>query len=192
MSINLVLPKNDVAIGPKKKVFFLGGPVLGGGDWQRKAIGLFFQKISDAYVVCPVRYEPNDSLQCLSLPGGELDFGPNAIGGVSVFPRQTHWERYYLNIASKQGAILFWLPEEDQKNPRPPENGPYARDTYGELGEWRVRMHRDKAHVVIGAQRGFPGISVIEANYRAVLGDMFITEPTIEETVAAAIALADR
>ncbi len=112
------------------------------------------------------------------------------VAWAASLPRQTYWERYYLAIASTQGAIIFWLPKESKTKPRPPETGPYARDTYEELGEWRARMVRDKAREVIGAQQGFPGLSVILKNFRAMIGDGFTPYGTLRETVRAGVALA--
>ncbi len=188
LSAKLILPNSAVFIEPNEKVFFLAGPILGGGDWQRNAIQLLSAKVPETYVVCPCRYTSEHPLHWLSVKGESESRW--ALRGLETLPNQTLWERHYLSLASKQGAIIFWLPEEDRKNPRPPETGPYARDTYGELGEWRVRMARDRSRVVIGAQSGFPGLSVILKNYRAMVGERFAPYETLESTIDAAVALA--
>lgn len=173
----LILPTNFIDV-QSARVFFLAGPVLGGGDWQHEAIKSLWKSEMGAYIVCPVRYPETHELYKYGLSGS------------NPFTRQAEWERYYLELASKQGCILFWLPEESKLDPRPAGNGPYARDTYQELGEWRMRMKFEKARVVIGMERGFPGASVTSFNFRAVLGDTFDFENSLEDTVQAAIKMA--
>jgi hypothetical protein len=190
MSIKLVLPKQLVYIEPDRIVFFLAGPIHGGGDWQAGAIQLLAEQAPDAYVVCPSRYETTHPLYHLALQGESEERW--ASRGIPPFSSQTYWERYYLNIASIQGCIIFWLPVESTTNPRPPKTGPYAQDTYGELGEWRVRMARNNAHAVIGAERGFHGLSVIEKNCRALFGESFVTDDTLEKTIASGIMRANK
>jgi hypothetical protein len=191
MSARLVLPKEVVVIGPNEIVFFLAGPINGGGDWQRSAIRQLAQKAPNAYIVCPCRYGSDDPLQDLAIRGESEDVW--MARGLPSFPRQTLWERYYLWRAGQcgRGCVIFWLPEEDLHCPRTPETASYARDTRGELGEWRVYMMRDDAHVSLGAERGFPGLSVIEANHYAMLGDRAIIHTTLKETIDFAIVLAE-
>lgn len=138
------------------------------------------QRAPVSYIVCPCRYAPEHPLYRFAIKGEE-----------GIFPNQTLWERHYLALASTQGSIIFWLPEESKNNPRPLETGPYARDTYGELGEWRTRMLYGNARVVIGAQRAFPGLSVITKNFRAMIGDTLVFYETLQDTIDAAVALAN-
>ena len=63
-------------------------------------------------------------------------------------------------------------------------------DTRGELAEWRMRVKYEKARVVIGAEAGFIGLSMIQRNYWHVLGDDFPFYKSIEETADAAVKLA--
>lgn len=192
--IKLVLPKSRVLIGLNDQVFFLGGPIHGGGDWQRAAIRRLTQKASDAYVVCPCRYQPNDPL--CSLLAREESENDWMKGGMPSFHSQTLWERHYLSLAGLRhrgrGCVVFWLPEEDAGNPRSAQEGPYARDTRGELGEWRVYMAHYRARVAIGAEPRFPGLSVIEKNYRAMVGETFIIHETLEATIDSAVAIANQ
>lgn len=189
MDLKLVLPKSLVYIGPEEKVIFTAGPILGGGDWQKRAIAMLADQIPDAFIVCPCRYAPPHSLHQLALPGETPQQWQAR--GLDPFPNQTLWERYYLTLAAEQGAVLFWLPEEDRDNPRPRERGPYARDSYGELGEWRARKRYRGARIVIGMEPDFPGASVIKKNYLAMLGHDFDFHETLEATIRAAVDLAN-
>jgi hypothetical protein len=175
---HVILPKTLVSPechqGP---VFFLAGPVLGGGNWQYQAFEMLRKRLKNFHVAIPVRYKPTHPI----LHHVEVGIANN-------FPRQTTWERHYLELASKQGCIIFWLPSESKTDPRNDGN-PYARDTYGELGEWRGRMmHDPKIRLVIGAEESFSGLSQIRCNFSHALNDLwFPTYTTLEDTLDAAI-----
>jgi len=87
------------------------------------------------------------------------------------FDRQLEWERYYITQAATEwpyGCVLFWL--GTQQEPRAKAAGPYAQDTYGELGELRGRMiYEKRIRIVIGAESEFPGIDVIQRNFAHAL-----------------------
>ena len=111
-----------------------------------------------------------------------------ATGRSDAFERQLAWERYYLELAGihhPMGCILFWLPLESEKEPHPgPE--PYAMDTRGELGEWRMRIKYEHARVVIGGDKDFLGLSQIERNFSHIAGSSFVFYDELETTVQAA------
>ncbi len=94
----------------------------------------------------------------------------------------------------ENGCIIFWLPEESRTNPRD-DGSPYARDTYGELGEWRARCSTKQnwlvsaPRVVIGAEPGFPGLKQIKTNFEAMIPG-FPFYDSLEETINAAIKVA--
>jgi len=110
--------------------------------------------------------------------------------GVPGFQRQLEWERHYLDWASKNGCIIFWLPCESKDEPRQ-GNEPYAMDTRGEIGEWRGRLMNNSIfttmNLVIGGEFGFPGLETIHRNFEQALREKFPIYPTLEETVKAAI-----
>src|SRR6266481_552306 len=106
MNPKLILPNNAVLMG-SNPVFFLAGPIRGGGDWQKKAIYLLAKEVPDAYIVCPCRYTPNHELYRFSVPPSPDEEWKKL--DLPSFPRQTLWERYYLDRASKHGSIIFWL-----------------------------------------------------------------------------------
>jgi hypothetical protein len=98
------------------------------------------------------------------------------------FDKRLNWERHYLKIASRQGAILAWLPNETQHDCEKV----YGRDTRGELGEWRGRLVYDSSiKLVLGGEPGFDGIEMIKRNFLAVSPDMKFYS-TLEETCAEA------
>lgn len=179
--MNVILPQTLVSteVFDGNYLFFLAGPVQGGEDWQLRAYRLILNRIQNFHAIIPCRYKEPHPLVYRREGGIE-----------SHFVRQTTWERHYLNMASERGCILFWLPCESKSEPRK-DGQPYARDTYGELGEWRGRkMYNPGIRLVVGAEKDFPGLSQITQNFREALGPMFRIHSTLEETVEAAIMLA--
>jgi hypothetical protein len=176
----LILPmtykKFDPSLG--RRIYFIAGPIRGGGNWQSTAIHHLFRLDPDCYIVCPCRYEADHPLVELAT---EYNVGMKA--SEIQFGSQTMWERHYLQLASKHGAIIFWLGLEDKNNPRPKEDGPYGRDTYGELGRWSVRSAEEKARVFVGAHSMFNGLSVIKKNLDADHGKDFPVYSSLEETI---------
>lgn len=173
--IKILVPKEHNPQMVQMPTYFLAGPVKGGGNWQFKAIQELQKHLQDFYVAVPFRILPGEPF---------YEFVDKGTG--EDFPRQTLWERHFLSEASQFGSIIFWLPCEDRSNPRP--GGDYARDTRGELGEWRGRMIGDsRLKVVVGAEAGFPGLSQIKANFDDALGEDFVIYPTLEDTVKMAV-----
>lgn len=176
-----LVPTTNLAGFP---LFFLAGPVRGGDDWQSRCAFLLEEslrdKVAEFHVAIPHRYE-----------NGHVALRHEA-EGKEEFVRQLPWERHYLDLASgwepgiANACILFWLPCESTVNPR--EDGPYAQDTYGELG-WVRGMARAKKdlRVVIGAEPDFHGYSQIKRNAQADFGPDFRIYSSLEETVEAAI-----
>jgi hypothetical protein len=167
-------------------LFFLAGPVQGGDDWQADCAFMLLDKLGDCHVAVPRSYSADHPL---------MPYIVSKMDG--TFPRQLAWERNFLNLAGdpqwqKKGCILFWCPLESDMNPRPRLNGPYAQDTYGEIGEWRGRMMENETlrRVALGMADGFPGRDVIHRNYCAALTTDFPVYETLEETVDAAIKIA--
>ncbi len=181
--MQIIIPKTFVEIDAKTPVFFLAGPVRGGDDWQKKCCDLLQQKMGDKdfYVAIPYYVE--------ILPADHPARTESVAGDQNYFPRQLNWERHYIELASKQGCLIFWLPEESKIKPRV-GGGPYATDTRGELGEWRGRMMYDKnARVVIGGESEFPGLDIIKRNFVHALGDDFVLYDSLESVAMAATKL---
>lgn len=176
--MRILLPKMLRPIDPNYgPVLFYAGPIKGGDDWQHKAVLETKKQLGNPfYAVLPNHYEDDHPLTKLVVKG--IDYETLS---------QLSWERRYLGLASEIGCIIFWLPLESKVKPRTDGN-PYAMNTFGELGEWRGRlMRKEQAKVVIGAEKGFPGLSQIQRNFNEALNCKFPIYETLEETIKAAI-----
>lgn len=198
--IKLILPKNSIVLDLQKteRLYFLAGPISGADDWQAKAIKMLHSKDPGCYIVCPSRYDESHELMKYSMIPTE------SMEGELSFPNQTMWERHYLELASWYGSIIFWLPCEDSANPRAKEDGPYARDTYGELGRWSIRSGRKiipldyflhtplewRVNLTVGAEKNFHGLSVIQKNLDGDHRQPFQIYSSLEDTISAAVKLA--
>ena len=192
--INLILPKHKVpkAIQGEQRLYFLAGPIRGAIDWHKEAALMLSKKDQGCYIVCPSRYGTDHKLYKHSLKGVPLTKGE--------FPNQTMWERYYLKKASMHGSIIFWLPLENKLKRRKRKDGPYAQDSFGELGRWsaidalKFPGKTEKYHtmMVIGAEKNFYGLKVIKKNLDADYGYPFPIHETLEATVEAAIINASK
>jgi hypothetical protein len=111
-------------------VIFLGGPIQGAPNWQAKAT----QKI----------HSINGNLIIAS---PRKDYKP----GEFVYENQVDWETHFLARAAMQGAIMFWL--ANQETPTPGRS--YAQTTRYELSEWSMKHLILGAKVVIGIEPGF-------------------------------------
>lgn len=150
-------------------MIFLAGPISNAPLWQDEAINIIRKIDKNIYIASPHKRDNNIS---------ESDV---------IFNKQLEWERHYLEIASKRGAILFWLPVARQHDC----NMTYARDTRGELGEWRGRMAYDEdINVVIGGEEKFDGIDIIKRNFLAIMPNMKFYS-TLEETCMQALKTAN-
>lgn len=197
--INLILPntKKGVVLNLNlwERIYFLAGPIKGGGDWQARAIKLLHEQDPHCYIACPCRYGPEHELFQYQIEPTKI-LGKKDDYALS-FETQVLWERYYLEYASQYGSIIFWLPCEDTVNPR--KDGAYARDTSGELGRWSIRSARPSGfpnqhiptsnyvNLTIGAEEGFPGLGVIRKNLDADHGKLFMVYQTLESTIEEAI-----
>jgi hypothetical protein len=174
------LPKNycqNPRLNTDTVVYYLAGPILGGGLWQEQAID-FLTKTADpkAVIACPLRFqEPHHFARLHTQASGTM-------------PSQLHWEQHYMNLASLEGCLIFWLPKESQTHPRT-DGRPYAMMTRDELSTWRTVLGSDpNRKVVLGIEDGFPGKE--EAIW---LISYFLTDGilpvhnTLEETLLAGI-----
>lgn len=182
--MKVLIPKTYVEIDPDYgPLFFLAGPVRGGGDWQKDAVEEILKHLGRFYVAIPYYYNTQDDypLMCMCEKGKE-----------DHFARQLNWERYYIDLAQQQGCLIFWLPEEDTTNPRLPEEGPYASDTRGEIARASVELKYNPGNrLVVGAEPKFPGLSQMQRNFsldQGLQGDAkWPFCASLEETVALAV-----
>ena len=179
--MKLILPKTFFEITAiDLPLFFLMGPDSGGGRWRDRFCPELARHLSDFIAVLPCRHWSSaDSLY------------PHYWYGKEVNCRQTVWERHYLDITLKlsrchKACLVAWLPEEDKKFPREGK-GPYARETYGELGRFVKAASLTGGKIIIGGEEKFPGLSQIQENARLDFGlSEFPIFTTLEETAAAA------
>ena len=180
--MKLILPKTLVngtqITGP---LVFIAGPIKGGGDWQEKACDLLAKSIPNAHIAVPCRWGPNHRLYQYKLDSDQND----------GFPRQSTWEHYYLKWCCdlnrrKRGCAVLYLPCESKTTPRT-DGQPYARDTYGEIARWSMYAALTGGRIFVGAEEGFPGLSVIIENLRLdVRAAEFPIYPTLEKTITTA------
>jgi hypothetical protein len=161
-------------------LFFLAGPILGGDNWHIQACHLFEQRIRGQFVVAtPNRFAPQEPLYYRGVQGPD-----------DVFEDQFQWEQYYLDLASRSGCIIFWLPVESRTNPRNDGN-PYAMITRDELGAWRTKVQNNPLlRMVIGAEDQFPGLAEIKRYNDLAFGKGIMpVYSSLEETINEAVVL---
>jgi hypothetical protein len=186
--VRLILPKSHPDLGREGladlPMFFLAGPIRGGGDWHARMSVLLARRAGDCLIVNPSRYGE-----------GHPDYRHRLVGAENRFPHQTAWERHYLSEAAQtwpRGCIVFWLARESAEHPRT-DGQPYAMDTRGEIGEWRGRLMRDRSlRVAIGGDPDFPGLRTIRRNTDLALGPDFPIFETMEAVAERAAELALR
>lgn len=175
--IRIVVPKRYVPVMPGDIIFYLAGPVRGGGDWQRFFIEGFLKGTERSWThifrtkmfprikfIVPCRWGTDHPLSEYFVTQYE---SPST--GDQVLDSQTAMERLYLRsviIQRNASKILFGLFPEDSNNPRPKDSGPYACDTYGELGRWTTiaRYEGNSLCIQIACHPGFPGSRTIMRN----------------------------
>lgn len=180
----IYLPKQIVPISPGKHspLFFLAGPIRGGGDWQSYMAEHLLYRRSEAHIACPSRWNSDHRLaHYFHRPFSQAD------------NRQLVWERHYLKQAGLAqntfGCVIFWLGLEDATHPHPgPE--PYAMDTRRELGKFTAYAEMMNVRMVVGGDRGFHGLDVILFELSAAFGKPFPFYETMAEVADHAIKAA--
>ncbi len=169
---NVIIPKTYVK-DLDKPLIFLAGPIRGAPLWQDEAIKYLLSKNSNIIIASP-RREARDSFVDSIIKGDE-----------TFFERQRAWERHYLDIASKSGVILFWLPQETQHDCKKS----YGAMTRLELGQWITRYNLDNSiRFCIGSDGKFSELNTIaydlklDAPYKEIFS-------TLKETCDEALRL---
>jgi hypothetical protein len=172
MSI-LILPKTHI---DKLNVplIFLAGPIRSAPNWQDDAIKILFSKEQNLIIASPRKSVGSFSQKYI------------VKGNQDYFPRQRAWERHYLDIASKYGSIMFWLPEEEEHHCEKA----YGAMTRVELGQAMTNYRYNKNFkFCVGSDGNFSELSTI-------LYDLSLDAPdkevfhTLEETCEEALRLA--
>ena len=168
----VIIPKTFVVAD--RSLIFLAGPIRGAPEWQEEAIDFIMSKKPETYVASP-RREVRGNVSRYVLSGMD-----------NHFLRQREWERYYLDVASQNGSIMFWLPGEENHSC----SKSYGAMTRLELGQWMTNYRKDNSlRVVFGSDGKFSEIDTIKYDLSLDAPNKVIY-PTLEETCSAALDLA--
>jgi hypothetical protein len=168
-----VLTPNTKIDNIKKPLIFLAGPIKSTPDWRSSAI-----KTIESYKLPLIIASPAKRIDI------DLEKTP-IISSSENFERQREWENYYLNIASKEGSILFWFPQETEHNC----DKSYAAMTRVEIGQWMTEYKYDKSiRLCIGTDGNFSEFRIIEYDLSVNAPEIKIRK-TLEETCQEAINL---
>lgn len=183
----IYVPKTIVPLTPsgESPLFFLAGPIRGGGDWQAGMAETIIHLMPNALIACPSRWTADHRLsRHFHQP---FSTAPN---------RQLVWERHYLKQAGLDpnviGCIIFWIGLESTSHPHPgPE--PYAMDTRREIGKFTAYLEvlqefpelRDRldTRVVVGGHPDFYGLNVIMDEFQNATGKDIPFFTTMEDVV---------
>jgi hypothetical protein len=168
----IILPKTCIQYFDKPLIF-LAGPIRSAPEWHDEAIDMIFSRKQDISIASPQRHV-KDALKKYVLTGDTPDFS-----------RQRAWERHYLDIASRTGAVLFWLPEEAHHNCQKV----YGAMTRIELGQWMTNYRHDNSlRICIGSDGKFPELDTIKYDLSLDAPNIPVKE-SLEETCIEAIRL---
>lgn len=194
VSMSIYLPKQIVQLNPTfdSPLFFLAGPVRGGGDWQADMSESIFDQEPSALIVCPTRWSEKHRLShYFHQPFSDAE------------NRQLVYERHYIKQAGLEknvnGCVILWFGLESEEHPHDgPE--PYAMDTRRETGKltafaevllWFPEL-REKMDVrlVVGGDPNFHGLEVILFELSEAFGQSFPFYETMEDVVTNALRIA--
>lgn len=165
-------------------IFFLAGPVQGGGQWQVQMTAELKQRWEAEgktrgqtwWIAVPWAWETKREgrrhRRTEKHGAGLRDFFQDE-SQHNPTDSKLAWERRWLLRASQAGCLVFWLAKEDSRHPRR-DGTPYASSTRGELGEWRGRLMADvrqRLGLVLGGDSSFPGLRTIRDNFGLALPD---------------------
>ena len=169
----LIIPKTYVQ-KLQAPLIFLAGPIRSAPNWQDEAIDILFSQGSNLIIASPRRGVRDKIAQYI------------ATGDESYFPRQRAWERHYLDIASKTGAILFWLPDEAEHDCQKV----YGAMTRVEIGQWMTNYkYNNSVRFCVGSDDKFSELDTIDFDLKLDAPNKEIKQ-TLEETCIEAVRLA--
>ena len=164
MEKRIILPKTYME-KLENPLIFLAGPIRDALDWQEKAIDYILLKDSTIFIANP-RWDASFKIRSLAIET-KIDY----------FTRQRSWEKHYLDLALKNGAVLFWL-----------ANAPGLM-TRLELGQLMSKYQCNPlTRFCVGGDERFSDIGTIRYDLRVDTGKSIYS--TIEQTCDEAIKLA--
>ena len=169
----LLLP-NTYVKDINEPIIFLAGPIRGAPFWHEEAICYLFSREKNVTIASPQREISHSLLSAVLSSDG------------SNFPRQRAWERYYLDLASRKGAIMFWLPGEKEHSCEKV----YGAMTRLELGQWMTRYYFDPSiRFCVGSDSEFAELHTIRYDLLLDAADKIVIS-TLEATCEEALRLA--
>lgn len=136
-------------------VVFLAGPIHFAPLWQLEAFDILHSLDDNIVVASPRRLLSVERYRYL-VPAGDHSFH-----------RQRAWERFYMELAARQGCIMFWLP----RPARATGGAVYGATTRYELGLWSARYaHDDDMGLCIGTDGEFPTVHTIAYDIEMEIG----------------------
>ncbi len=156
MENKLILPPNYIET--PNPVIFLAGPITGAPEWQDVAIKYLLTNVPNLLIASP-RRKLSDKVEFQADNTITLDKSADFTG--ATFTEQVDWETHYLNRASQNGAILFWLAKEAFTHPE----RAYAQTTRFELAEWKTKYQQRKFNLIVGIEEGFTGARYMQRRF---------------------------
>jgi hypothetical protein len=158
----LILPKSKIPL-KKQKLFYLAGPVEGGGGWQKKAISILRKDFPEAYFAFRCPFNEMRRLRRFALKGEEEQYSSEA-----------EWRRDQMEFAAMSGCLMFWLGPQDKEEEADFTKIPYGLIASREEAVWAFRLfYNNKLRVVIGVHHSFPGHDEIVENLLDLFGANF-------------------
>lgn len=153
--MNLLYP--PYKIEKEDIIVFLAGPIQGARDWQ-----------SDAYQYIKELAKEKNIENRITVANPRRIY----LDKEFIYEKQVDWETEYLNKASKNGVILFWLEKEKIHYCE----RPFAQTTRFELAEWKVKHQIMKANIVLGIDNEFTNKRYITRRFNQDCPDIRICD----------------
>ena len=168
--VEILIPKTKME-ETKIPLIFLAGPIKGTNDWRSSAVEIFESFNLPLIIASPSKR--------VNLINNKTTLIPIS----NDFSRQREWENHYLDIASRNGSILFWFPEETIHNCEKS----YGAMTRVEIGQWMTEYkYNNSIHLCVGTDGKFSEIDTIRYDLSVFAPDIKICE-ILEETCNQAI-----
>lgn len=174
MTVHLILPKTLPNLEPYTHLplFFLMGPILGGGDWHCRMTDLLISHVGECVIVNPSRY------------GRDHRHYKYRLDGPHQFERQLGWEQCFLQNAAYdwgRGCIIAWFACESREHPRR-DGKSYVTSARRQVDECCTRLKtRPDTRIVAGGEAAFPGLDDFERRFAEAAGMDFTIHRTMED-----------
>jgi hypothetical protein len=147
--VRIVIPEQKVDT-TRAYVVVLAGPIQEFFGWRHGVIQEFVKEYKPdrpLYVICPDRTVDDD-----------LDFRRYVVNKPeNSFESHDEWMRHYLEICrdGSQGAILFWIPEDENKRFHSHVDGV---SSFLKLVDIMGREELLSTNLILGGKHGFPNV----------------------------------